>query len=374
MRHFSISIRPRSISAALSSIASSPASRDCAVSLKGLPVRPAACINGLGPISSASSFPALVECRISVLPVKSSRRITKRSPASTRIVTWVKGAHTFKFGAELYLDQILTGAYSGVTLAAQGAFGTPDAGIAAATAQPYVPSNSFNGYNMGFGFASFLLGDYTFANAIGANRPEPAEFYRQGYQQWGLFAQDSWKVRRNLTITYGARWDYATPYQEQYGRLGQLNGTLPNPSAGGAPGAIQYASNCNCNFYKSAYPFAIGPRVGVAYQITPKTVFAAGGASPISTSAMPRAPSLPFPASILSPVSIRTSILLRQGRLSHRLGRPPIPALIRSPVPWALQLATLFRMATKTGRRASTSSALASSKRLPRISSCKPPS
>ncbi|HTR38742.1 MAG TPA: TonB-dependent receptor [Bryobacteraceae bacterium] len=244
--------------------------------LLGPPGTPAACLNGTGANAFGQQFSGFGGMQNIGTSGQIQSQNYEEKPSFNANLTWVKGAHSFKFGAELYLDQILTGAYSGVTLAATGAFGTPDAGISAATAQPYVPTTSFNGYNMGFGFASFLLGDYTFANAIGANLQNPAEFYRQGYQQWGLFAQDSWKVRRNLTITYGARWDYATPYQEQYGRLGQLNGTLPNPSAGGALGAIQYASNCNCNFYKSAYPFAIGPRVGVAYQITPKTVFRGG--------------------------------------------------------------------------------------------------
>ena len=114
---------------------------------------------------------------------------------------------------------------------------------------------------MGFGFASFLLGDYASVTQT------PSEFTREGSQEWGLFAQDSWKVTRKLTVTYGARWDYATPEHEQYGRMGQLDPTLPNPSAGGALGAVQFANTCNCNFYKSAYPFAIGPRVGAAYQL-----------------------------------------------------------------------------------------------------------
>ena len=83
-------------------------------------------------------------------------------------------------------------------------------------------------------------------------------------------------MRRNLTVTYGVRWDYATPEHEQYGRLGQLDPTLPNANAGGQPGAVQYASTCNCNFYKSAYPFALGPRLGVAYQLRPKTVLRGG--------------------------------------------------------------------------------------------------
>jgi hypothetical protein len=189
----------------------------------------------------------------------------EEKPSFNANVTWVKGAHTFKFGAELYLEQAYTGAYSGVTLDAVGATGIPSS-----TAQPFTPTTSLNGYNMGFGFASFLLGDYA------SSTQTPNEFTREGNQQWGMFVQDSWKVRRNLTVTYGVRWDYATPEHEQYGRLGQLDPTLPNTNAGGAPGAVQYAATCNCPFYKSAYPFALGPRLGVAYQLSPKTVIRGG--------------------------------------------------------------------------------------------------
>lgn len=189
----------------------------------------------------------------------------EEKPSFDANLTWVKGAHSFKFGSELYLEQDYTGAFSGVTLDAATTTGVP-----AATAEPFVPTNSYNGYNMGFGFASFLLGDYASVTQT------PSEFTREGMQQWALFAQDSWKVRRNLTVTYGVRWDYATPEHEQYNRLGQIDPTLPNPSAGGYPGAVQFASNCNCNFYKSAYPFALGPRVGAAYQLTPRTVLRGG--------------------------------------------------------------------------------------------------
>src|SRR5262249_47877468 len=52
-----------------------------------------------------------------------------------------------------------------------------------------------------------------------------------------------------------------------------------NPSAGGLPGATQYEGygpkRCNCSFTNS-YPFALGPRLGVAYQVASKTVLRAG--------------------------------------------------------------------------------------------------
>ncbi|MBV9769854.1 MAG: hypothetical protein JOZ32_09805, partial [Bryobacterales bacterium] len=189
----------------------------------------------------------------------------EEKPTFNANLTWVKSAHTFKFGAEMYLEQDYTGAFSGVTLAASGPTGLPTA-----TAQPFTSTTSLQGYTMGNGFADFLLGDYSSITQT------PAEFTREGSQEWGVFAQDSWKVRRNLTITYGVRWDYATPEHEQYGRIGQLDPTTPNLNAGGEPGSVRYASTCGCDFYKPAYPFALGPRVGAAYQLSPKTVLRGG--------------------------------------------------------------------------------------------------
>ncbi|HEY1756893.1 MAG TPA: TonB-dependent receptor [Bryobacteraceae bacterium] len=184
----------------------------------------------------------------------------EEKPSFVANTTWVHGKHTYKFGAELYLEQTYTGAFSGVTLAT---------GVGP-TSDPFTPTNSYNGYNTGFGYASFLLGDYSSITQT------PQENTREGNQQWGLFAQDSWKVTRKLTVDYGLRWDFATPEHEQYGRLGQFDSTLANPLAGGHPGSTIFANTCNCSFYQSAYPYAIGPRLGVAYQITPKTVFRAG--------------------------------------------------------------------------------------------------
>jgi hypothetical protein len=51
----------------------------------------------------------------------------------------------------------------------------------------------------------------------------------------------------------------------------------PNSLIGGRIGTVEYQATCHCN-YANAYPYAIGPHLGVAYQITPKTVFRAGGA------------------------------------------------------------------------------------------------
>jgi hypothetical protein len=81
-------------------------------------------------------------------------------------------------------------------------------------------------------------------------------------------------VTRKLTVDYGIRWDYGTTQVEEYGRTGVL-GNIPNPNAGGRIGGTVYGATCNCSFANN-YPYGIGPRLGVAYQLAPKTVLRAG--------------------------------------------------------------------------------------------------
>jgi hypothetical protein len=187
--------------------------------------------------------------------------LTRESKPSFNVnVTNVRGKHTYKLGAEVYYQGIFHHPYSGVSFPT----GTGP------TSEPFTPANSLGGFSEGFGYASFLLGDYTGTtqNAI--------EAYRVGYAQYAMYIQDSWKVTRKLTVDYGLRWDLATTPRETYGRLGQIDPTLANPNAGGHPGAVQYASTCGCTFYEPSYPYAIGPRIGVAYQVDPKTVIRGG--------------------------------------------------------------------------------------------------
>ena len=184
----------------------------------------------------------------------------EEKPSFVANMTWVHGKHTYKAGSELYFEQGYTGSFAGVTMST----GTGP------TSQPFQPANSLGPFSTGFGFASFLLGDY---NSVVQT---PQENTRQGQAQLALFVQDSWKVTRKLTVDYGLRWDLATPQHEQFGRLGQLDETALNDNAGNHPGATRYASTCKCNFYPGSYPYAIGPRIGVAYQLDSKTVLRAG--------------------------------------------------------------------------------------------------
>ncbi|HSW51438.1 MAG TPA: TonB-dependent receptor, partial [Bryobacteraceae bacterium] len=123
------------------------------------------------------------------------------------------------------------------------------------------------------GYASFLLGTPNTANVNAVKDPQ----WRK--QAWSLYIQDTWKASRKLTLDYGLRWDWASQGHELYYRSSQVGINTPNPSAGGLLGGFVYEGygpgRCNCTF-THAYPYAIGPRLGVAYQADSKTVLRGG--------------------------------------------------------------------------------------------------
>jgi hypothetical protein len=102
---------------------------------------------------------------------------------------------------------------------------------------------------------------------------------KTGNHSIGLYAQDSWKITRKLTLDYGLRYDFQTYLKEQYGRMQDASFTTPNPVVGGLLGAVVYegygGGRCNCELSHND-PWAFGPRVGAAYQINSKTVLRAG--------------------------------------------------------------------------------------------------
>jgi hypothetical protein len=191
-----------------------------------------------------------------------SNQITQ-SPSFNVYMSWVKNNHSYKYGAEFRTEgypPIVDGNTDGVYTFS-----------AAETGQPFqnVP---VQGANVGFGYASFLLGQVDQIQMSNPTRP------RMGKKQLGLYAQDSWKVTPKFTLDYGLRYDYSTYLREEYGRAPEFSPTTVHPTLQ-IPGAAIYDGHgpgrCNCDIAHN-YPDAFGPRLGAAYQITPKTVFRAG--------------------------------------------------------------------------------------------------
>lgn len=184
---------------------------------------------------------------------------------SAATVTYVRGNHTYKAGGEFRIDMWTDRNSKG----AQGILNfTPNQ-----TALPYLSTASIGGGTIGFPYASFLLGLVDNASVNALQDPQLRK------KSWAFFIQDTWKITRRLTLDYGLRWDYQGQGHEIHYRFSEFSGATPNPSAGGLPGGLIYQGygpgRCNCLF-TIAYPYAIGPRLGVAYQIDSKTVLRAG--------------------------------------------------------------------------------------------------
>jgi hypothetical protein len=186
-------------------------------------------------------------------------------PSFNTSITKVSGNHTYKAGAEFRTEGYpghVQANTSGSYVFSPNQTGPYATGTSVSTANP-----------PGFGYASFLLG---LVNSVSiANPVDP----RLGKKVFGAYVQDSWKITHRLTVDYGLRYDYATYLREEYGRNPFFSPTTPNPTLGGILGAVQFegpgAGHCNCDQAHN-YPWAFGPRLGTAFQITPKTVFRTG--------------------------------------------------------------------------------------------------
>jgi hypothetical protein len=125
-------------------------------------------------------------------------RILTRIHAIRDVFTWTRNNHTFKFGGEFSVEQKAENANNNT----QGSFafsGNQTAGPAALGGTT----------RTGLGVASYLLGT---ANSYSENEFDVSFDMRFGRREF--FAQDTWKVRPNLTLDFGVRYQYFTPVRD----------------------------------------------------------------------------------------------------------------------------------------------------------------
>ena len=118
----------------------------------------------------------------------------------------------------------------------------------------------------GLDLASFLLGDVSFFDRfVGASQNAS-----ESQKRFFLYAQDNFRMTNKLTFTYGIRWEDYTP--ESVNAKG--NGGFANLSNGviRVAGFGPYGLNGGINSYLGGF----APRVGIAYQLRPKTVVRVG--------------------------------------------------------------------------------------------------
>ena len=123
--------------------------------------------------------------------------------------------------------------------------------------------------------ASFLLGQVTsFARYV--NNPDIASANNAAERQkrWFFYGQDTWRATNKLTVNFGLRWEIYFP--ETVNAKG--NGGFANIKDLNGTGAIRVAGfgNIGLNGNVDNYYKAFAPRLGIAYQITPKTVIRMG--------------------------------------------------------------------------------------------------
>jgi hypothetical protein len=172
-------------------------------------------------------------------------------------LTWVKGSHTLKFGADYRVQQM--NQYFENSFEPIFNFTNQWTAI-----NPQVLNSA-----SGVPIASFLLGDVSSASA--AKSPQ----FANQRKYLAVFVQDDWKVRRKLTLNIGTDYSLEFPITDRYNRKMWFDPTavLPVSQTLGFPvtGGFEFASP------KQRYPFDLylhqfGPRLGMAYQATPKTV------------------------------------------------------------------------------------------------------
>ena len=156
-------------------------------------------------------------------------------------LSWLKGDHSLKFGFE--------------------SRHTSDNFLDAQSLQGQISSSGIYTGNVGLGVADFLLGDVSTASFT---TPSIVHNYKQGYS---FFAQDTWRVRRNLTVNYGIRYELFSPLLNHQNALANfINGAFVTAKDGDwfARGLVHPDKN----------DFA--PRIGFAYQAMDKLVLRGG--------------------------------------------------------------------------------------------------
>lgn len=163
----------------------------------------------------------------------------------------IKGNHTFTFGGAVMRTTFITDNQSGTDV-------------------NFTTLPTSLGANSGNAFASFLLGlpDST-DRVVGSTEADMSG------NEYSLYAQDTFHATSKLSMNLGLRWEVALPLINKFGsatfdfETGQYLWDMKNPITG-APANVRrgiVAPDWN----------SFSPRLGIAYQLTTKTVVRASG-------------------------------------------------------------------------------------------------
>lgn len=190
----------------------------------------------------------------------------------TASLTKVAGSHTVKVGAEfrkLFINFTQ--------------FGQPDGQFG--IGQGWTQENPLSANGTGSSYATLLLGLTDYANQTYDSSAASSNSY------WAGYLQDDWKISRKLTLNLGLRYEVETPRTERYNQLSYWDPSKPSPLQGSVPasaclycgdlrGQMLFVNQPGSSIYgRSQGPLQWkdwGPRVGIAYSPTSKTVIRSG--------------------------------------------------------------------------------------------------
>jgi hypothetical protein len=130
----------------------------------------------------------------------------------------------------------------------------------------------------GSDFASFLVGMGTVPGTESNNYPNFSKdlFVAEANGYFGTFIQDTWKPRKNLTITAGLRWDIFRGRTERHNRLEYFDAKASNSVDGVSyTGAEVYVDGSRRSPFDTNLG-NFGPRLGFAWQVADNLVFNGG--------------------------------------------------------------------------------------------------
>ncbi|HKS83722.1 MAG TPA: TonB-dependent receptor [Candidatus Acidoferrales bacterium] len=196
--------------------------------------------------------------------------------------TWVHGKHTFQFGGVIAPTIFKSG-----NLTDTNTYGIGIGGNLSGLSSSNRPSD-FNGdpnewdrlFTLALGRYSSISAGYNYDVAGNALPQGQVSLRNYHSTQYEFFAQDSWNIRSDLTLTYGLRWQFHNPLSEVNGfqvvqdqtPMGLFTTRLQQAAQGiSGPNAvpfITYSLGGNANhgpgYYQPSYN-NFAPRLGIAY-------------------------------------------------------------------------------------------------------------
>lgn len=171
---------------------------------------------------------------------------------------WLKGAHNIRFGMDVYRQKLnhTQPESSDSSFGARGGFQFTN-GVTALKGG--ANGNQYNGW------AAFLLG---LPSSIGKLTLTEAPYSTRNWQ-YSFYGRDQWQVNKNLTFSFGTRWEYF-PIPTRANRGLERYNVNTNMMEIGGIGSVP--KDLGVKVSKAMF----APRVGLAYRVTPTFVVRAG--------------------------------------------------------------------------------------------------